>query len=258
MPTSNEIWTIEPRLPVPVIDNTDPNHDSTEEVRGREDLAAELEAMMDAAVEAEAAETEACIKKLGDEMDMDIDQTKDADPKSNLPEQQEYEQPRPTRESANVLPSNDSPLLSAAPLMSAPAPRYPYLHRSMRVPVSPAQKIIAQQFLTESRTYLKQTSAGGRSRLGDEEKEAANLNIQSGTGRDIPEPAVFTQSPAQYAERVRQRSDTSQMIPAPADDPGMHLNEMWRNMNRPSTVDERRTFYGNSRRRKRQQKSSSL
>ena len=258
MPTSNEVWTIEPRLPVPVIDNTDSNHASAEETQGREDLAAELEAMMDAAVEAEAAEIEACIQKSGDQMDMDINQTKHTDPERNLPERQEYEQPRPSRESDNVLPSNDCPLLSAAPLRSAPAPSYPYLHRSMRVPVSAAQKIIAQQFLTESRKYLKKTSAGGHSRLGDEEKEATNLNIQSGTGRYIPEPAVFTQSATQYGQSVRQTSDLSQMIPGPADDPGMHLNEMWRNLDRPSTVDERRTFYGNSRRRKRQQKSSAL
>lgn len=252
---STEIWPSEPRLPIAVNNNADSNQDSAEEIQGREDLAAELEAMMDAAAEADAADKEACIQKSEDEMDTDMDQTEDTNPERKLQEQPKYEQSRPSRDLADVLPSKNSPLLSAAPLMSDPAPRYRYFDRSIRVPISPAQKIIAQQFLTKSRDHLRQASAGGHSRLGDEEKEAANLKAQSGTTRNIPEPAAITHA-TQYRQNVRQTSDTSQMIPAQADDPGMHLNEIWRDLGLPSTVDERRRLYGNTRRRKRQQKSS--
>ena len=258
--TSPEVWPAESPLALPMNSNTDPNEDSPQEIQEREELAAELEAMMDAAVQAEAAAIEACIQDSDEEVDMDIDESEgtDTDPKSSLQEKQGYEHQRPLQEPAKVLPSNNPPLLLAAPLVSNPAPRYPYLNRSIRVPISPAQKIIAQQFLTESRYHLKQTSAGGHSRLGDEEKAAANLKVQTGTARDIPEPTTVThaQSGTQWRQGVRQSSDTVQMIPAPADDPGMHLNEMWRDLDRPSTVDERRTFYGNSRRRRRRQKSS--
>ena len=252
---SNEVWPSEPRLPMSVNNNTGPNQDSAEEIQEREELAAELEAMMDAAVEAEAADKEACIQQSDVAMDMDIDQTEDTDPERTLQQQPEYEQPQPSRDLADILPSKNTPLLSAAPLLPDPAPRYRNFNRSIRVPISPAQKIIAQQFLTNSRDHLRQASAGAHSRLGDEKKEAANLKTQSGTARKIPEPAAITHA-TQSRQSVRQTSDTSQMIPAPADDPGMHLNEMWRALGLPSTVDERRRLYGNTRRRKRLQKSS--
>ena len=256
---SHEVRSTEKRLLVPVDNNTDPNQDSPQEIQEREELAAELEAMMDAAVETEATEEEeeACIQSSDVEMDMnvDLDQTEETDTERNPPEQQEHEQSQSDPKPTPVLPLI-SPLLSTAPLKSDPAPRYPYLNRSIRVPISPAQKLIAQQFLRRSRDYLRDTSAGGLSRLGDEEREAANLKIQTGTGRAILEPATLTaaQSPTKYQQNGQLRSDTNQRIsaPAPADDPGMHLNEIWRDLGRPSTADERRTFYGNSQRRKRQ------
>ena len=252
---SHEVRPTEKRLLVPVDNNTDPNQDSPQEIQEREELAAELEAMMDAAVEAEATEEEgACIQSSDVEMDMNVDQTEETDTERNPPEQQEHEQSQSEPKPTPVLPLI-SPLLSTAPLKSDPAPRYPYLNRSIRVPISPAQRIIAQQFLRRSRDYLRDTSAGGLSRLGDEEREAANLKIQTGTARDIPEPATLTaaQSPTKYQQNGQLRSHTNQRIsaPAPADDPGMHLNEIWRDLDRPSTAEERRTFYGNSQRRKR-------
>ena len=258
---SHEIWPAEQTLlGISADHGSNSNQESPQEIQEREELAAELEAMMDAAEEAEAAEKEACNWTSDIEMDMDIDHTEETNSRNDPQEQHEHEQvqpkPKPTHVSASIAP----PLLSAAPLMSNPVPRYPYHNRSIRVPISPAQKIIAQQFLRKSRNHLRETSAGGHSRPGDEENEAAKPKIQIGTARDIPEPATIPpiQSSNNYRQNVRQTRDTSQMIPAPAEDPGMHLNEMWRNLDRPSTVDERRKYYGNSQRRKRmQQKSSS-
>ncbi|KAL8793219.1 MAG: hypothetical protein Q9195_004155 [Heterodermia aff. obscurata] len=239
---SYQVLPVERPSPAPMNSITDPNQDSPQEIQEREELAAELEAMLDAAVE---AEKEACIPDSDDEMGMDIDQAETTNSDRNLQEQH----PQPSQRPANVMHSNSPPLLSAAPLKSDPAPRYRYLNRPKRVPVSPAQKIIAQQFLTQSRDHLRETSAGGHPGPGD---EAANLNIRPGTARDIPEPAVTsTRNGTQYGQ-----SDPHQMIAMPADDPGMHLLEMWRNLERPATVDERRTWYNNSGRRRRQQRSS--
>ena len=251
---SHEVWPTEKRLLVPVENKADSNDDSPQEIQEREEFAAELEAMMDAAVEAEAAGEEACIQSSDVEMGMNVDQTEETATEGSPQKQQEYEKPQSEPNPTPVLPPIAPPLLSTAPLKSDPAPRYPYLNRPIRVPISPAQKIIAQQFLRKSRDYLRDTSAGGLSRLGDEKREAANLKIQTGTARGIPEPTVVTpaQRSTEYRQNGRQRSCTSQKIPAPAQDPGMHLNEIWRDLGRPSTVDERRTFYGNSQRRKRQ------
>ena len=252
---SNEVWPAEQRLAAPVDIDTSSNQDSPQEIQERKELAAELEAMLDAAGEAEAAEIEACNQSFDVEMDMDIDEIEETDPEGNPQEQEKYERPQPEPNLTQVSPSTAPPLLSTGPLMSDPVPRYPYYNRSIRVPISPVQKIIAQQFLGKSRAHLKETSAGRNSRLSDEEKETTNLKIRTGNARNIPEPAamVLAQSSTECQQNQPRMSGTNQMIPSPADDPGMHLNELWRALDRPSTVDERRTYYGNSRRRQRQQ-----
>ena len=141
--------------------------ETNQDTQERAELADELEAMLDAAVEAEEADGVVIANSSDDETDIDMDYLdgaeSGADPGVEVEERiNQNTPPSPFK----VLPSNAPPLpayppLSITLLQFGRPPQYTHVGRHMISPVNPAQKMIAQQFLSKARIYLKQSSAGG-------------------------------------------------------------------------------------------------
>lgn len=140
--------------------------ETNQEIKERAELAEEFEAMLDAEIEAEEADGFVIANSSDNEMDIDMDYPDSpelgADPEVEV---EKPENPPPPPIPIKVLPSNAPPLhayppLSITPVQPGQSPRYTYVGRHMIAPVSPAQKMIAQQFLSKARTHLKQNSAG--------------------------------------------------------------------------------------------------
>ena len=140
--------------------------ETKQDIQDRAELADELEGMLDAEVEAEEANGVVIANSSGDETDIDMEDLDGAelgaDPEAEVEERiQHLPPPSPFK----VLPSNAPPLAAYPPLPVSPfqlgqPPQYTYVGRHMIAPVTPAQKMIAQQFLSQARLHLKQSCAG--------------------------------------------------------------------------------------------------
>lgn len=139
--------------------------ETSQDIQDRAELADELEAMLDAEVEAEETDGAIIANSSEDETDIDMENLDGAelgaDPEAEVEQRIEHPPPRPFK----VLPSNAPPLaayppLSITPLQPGQPPQYTYVGQHMIAPVSPAQKMIAHKFLSQARTHLKQSCAG--------------------------------------------------------------------------------------------------
>ena len=140
--------------------------ETKQDIQDRAELADELEGMLDAEVEAEKSDSVVIANSSEDETDIDMEDLDGAelgaDPEAEVEERiQHLPPPSPFK----VLPSNAPPLpayqpLPITPLQPGQPPQYTYVGRHMIAPVTPAQKMIAQRFLSQARIHLKQSCAG--------------------------------------------------------------------------------------------------
>ena len=76
--------------------------------------------------------------------------------------------------------------------------------------------------------------------------------LGAGAPREIPEPLATTQTQATQRHRrsMSDKTGAAYRTPSPVPNPGMHLKELWRDIDNPGNVGGKRQWYGKRQKRR--------